>query len=284
MRPHAHRAGKRRSRRSTSSSATREDNEHQNEAQDGARRALDLMARDLRNLASPTPSLPLAVDVALPQDIIFQSEGKTKDPDSLNVQNTTRVRYCLDTDEQGHLPADPDLEDAPRRRRCPGGACGATTGWNSTLSVATDVVNGTRPIFTYNAVGPRRDHRGERAALRRHRPRTGCPPRSIFRRRSSCATRTARPRPCFSCGLDARRRRLPERLGVHRPRGEGAHLRVVGCDAPRPQEGGRGDRLHVRAARPPASARCTSSSGTRRFDTTSDTKTVCANGPGVICP
>src|SRR6185503_185341 len=73
------------------------DNQDQNEAQDGARRALDLMARDLRNLASPTPLLPLAVDVKLPQDLIFQSEGKVKPAGSLNALNTTRVRYCLNT-------------------------------------------------------------------------------------------------------------------------------------------------------------------------------------------
>ena len=34
------------------------DNQNLNEAQDSARRGLDLMARDLRNLASPTASIP----------------------------------------------------------------------------------------------------------------------------------------------------------------------------------------------------------------------------------
>ena len=71
------------------------DNQNLNDAQDQTRRALDLMARDLRNLASPTPLLPLAVDVKLPQDLIFQSEGKVKPAGSLNAQNTTRVRFCL---------------------------------------------------------------------------------------------------------------------------------------------------------------------------------------------
>ena len=38
------------------------DNQNLNEAQDNARRGLDLLARDLRNLASPTPLMPLAID------------------------------------------------------------------------------------------------------------------------------------------------------------------------------------------------------------------------------
>jgi type II secretory pathway pseudopilin PulG len=127
------------------------DNQNLNEAQDQSRRALDLLARDLRNLASPTPLQPLAVDVALPQDIIFQSEGKVKPPGSLNPQNTTRVRFCLNGTNkiiyrqiQTWPTADPPA--------IPTGTCGETAGWTSTMAVSTDVVNGTRPIFSYNAV------------------------------------------------------------------------------------------------------------------------------------
>ena len=53
-------------------------NDQQNEAQEQARRGMDLMSRDLRNLASPTPNLPLAVDRYEALDVIFQSEGKEK--------------------------------------------------------------------------------------------------------------------------------------------------------------------------------------------------------------
>jgi type II secretory pathway component PulJ len=124
--------------------------ERQNEAQDENRRSLDLMARDLRNLASPTPNLPQAVDVAQPQDLIFQSEGKDKPAGSLNAQNTTRVRYCLNADERKLYrqiqtwtsAGAPAIADASA---CPGG------GWTSTFAVGTNVTNGTRPIFTYNS-------------------------------------------------------------------------------------------------------------------------------------
>jgi type II secretory pathway pseudopilin PulG len=125
-------------------------NQNMNDAQDQARRALDLMARDLRNLASPTPLLPLAVDVKLPQDLIFQSEGKVKPPGSLNAQNTTRVRFCLNSTTMvlfRQIQTWP-TEAAPA---VPNTVCGAEVGWTSTMVVATDVSNGGRPIFTYNA-------------------------------------------------------------------------------------------------------------------------------------
>jgi type II secretory pathway pseudopilin PulG len=129
------------------------DNQQLNEAQDQARRSLDLMARDLRNLASPTPLLPKAVDLMLPQDLIFQSEGKTKDPDSLNAQNTTRVRFCLNTTSKTLFRQIQVWKDlAPPA--VPNTACGAQAGWNSTLVVATDVTNGARPVFTYNGTVP----------------------------------------------------------------------------------------------------------------------------------
>ena len=67
-----------------------------NDAQDETRAALDLMARDMRNLASPTPGEPEAIDVNAEWELVFQSEGKSKPDGSLNAQNTTRVRYCLD--------------------------------------------------------------------------------------------------------------------------------------------------------------------------------------------
>jgi len=127
------------------------DNQDQNEAQDGARRALDLMARDLRNLASPTPLLPLAVDVKLPQDLIFQSEGKVKPAGSLNALNTTRVRYCLNTTNKV-LYRQIQTWTTAGAPAIPGGTCGNTAGWNTTMAVATNVVNAGRAIFTYNAV------------------------------------------------------------------------------------------------------------------------------------
>jgi len=128
-------------------------NEQLNEAQDETRAALDLMARDQRNLASPTPGLPNAIDVSEESELVFQSEGKAKPAGSLNAQNTTRVRYCLDKPTntlyrqiQTWTTAVPPA--VPGDGTCPG------TGWTKSQALATHVVNGERPIFAYNATEP----------------------------------------------------------------------------------------------------------------------------------
>jgi type II secretory pathway component PulJ len=124
-------------------------NQRQNDGQNEARQTLDLLARDLRNLASPVQERPEAVDRNLPLDLIFQSEGKTVVAGSLNSRNTERVRFCLDANRrlwrnlQTWTTA--AIPNPPSATECPG------TGWTSTRVVAQNVVNGTRPIFTYNA-------------------------------------------------------------------------------------------------------------------------------------
>jgi prepilin-type N-terminal cleavage/methylation domain-containing protein len=128
-------------------------NEKQNTAQDQTRNAMDLMARDLRNLASPSAEQPLALDLNQPQQIIFQSEGRTMPVGSANVANTTRVRYCLSSTGSLYrqtqtwttavFPAIPDSSS------CPGSA------WPTTKLVAENIVNDTRTLFTYNATDPR---------------------------------------------------------------------------------------------------------------------------------
>lgn len=125
-------------------------NEQQNEAQEQARRAIDLMARDLRNLASPTPNLPLAVDRHEAGDVIFQSEGSDKPAGSLNAQNTTRVRYCINTVEDRLYRQTQEWTSAlppgvPPATACPG------AGWTRTIPVADEIVNEARAVFSYNA-------------------------------------------------------------------------------------------------------------------------------------
>jgi Tfp pilus assembly protein PilW len=129
-------------------------NERVNEAQDNARNALDRMARDLRNLASPVTESPDAVDRAAAQDVVFQSEGNTI-AGGANARNTERVRYCLDPD--GNLwrqiqtwtsatpPSPSTATDCPGATTADGGV------WLKSSVVAQSIVNGTRPIFTYNA-------------------------------------------------------------------------------------------------------------------------------------
>lgn len=137
-------------------------NQKQNDAQDTARAGMDLMARDMRNLASPTRDQPLALDLMEAQNIVFQAEGRSKPAGSLNPSNTTRVRYCLAADrklyrqvqtwESAAFPAIPSTSQCPG----PTGAAGSgawTTGLNRV--VAENVANGsTRSLFTYNATDP----------------------------------------------------------------------------------------------------------------------------------
>lgn len=125
-------------------------NQRQNDGQDQARATLDLVARDLRNLASPRLERPEAIDRNLPLDLIVQSEGRGTGG-SLNARNTMRVRFCLAPDRKLYRMTQTwttaAIPNAPSTTVCPG------TGWTTSTVVAENVVNGTRPIFTYNAVG-----------------------------------------------------------------------------------------------------------------------------------
>ena len=125
-------------------------NQRQNDGQDQARSTLDLIARDLRNLASPVLERPEAIDRNLPLDLIVQSEGRGTGG-SLNARNTMRVRFCLAPDGKLYRSIQTwttaAIPNAPATTVCPG------TGWTTNTVVAENVVNGARPIFSYNAVG-----------------------------------------------------------------------------------------------------------------------------------
>ena len=69
-------------------------NTKQNEAQEEARRSIDYLARELRNLASPTNYDPDSVKRAEPDDLIVQSVASNRPAGSENLRNTQFVRYC----------------------------------------------------------------------------------------------------------------------------------------------------------------------------------------------
>jgi type II secretory pathway pseudopilin PulG len=257
------------------------DNQNQNEAQDEARRALGLMARDLRNLASPTPLLPMAVDVSQPQDMIFQSTGKVKPAGSLNAANTTRVRYCLNT-TSNILFRQIQTWTTAAAPAVPASGCGDTAGWATTMPVTTDVSNGARPIFTYNAV----DHdkiTEVSAQLFVDTTPTRLPAEvdlqtSVYLRnqnRAPTAVFSGVSMPGGSIFLNASESEDPEEkaltfewydasLSPVKKVGEG----IVFTYTP-PAAGNRQMYLIVRDA---------------ALSTQSDTRTVCATGPGVTCP
>jgi prepilin-type N-terminal cleavage/methylation domain-containing protein len=125
------------------------ENERQNEAQDETRRALSRLARELRNLASPTAELPRSLELALPQDIIFQEVHNTRDAGA-NEYNTRRIRYCLDS-TNGRLIRQYQVnpgQTVPATTACAVGASG--NGWSPGVVMARDVVNGARPVWTFS--------------------------------------------------------------------------------------------------------------------------------------
>src|SRR5205823_887029 len=67
------------------------------DAEDRARQAEEAIARDLRNLASPTPSQPQAVDRAGGRDLVFKTVDPVGPNAGQNTANVERVRYCLDS-------------------------------------------------------------------------------------------------------------------------------------------------------------------------------------------
>lgn len=125
------------------------DGTRRTEAQDVARAAADRLARELRNLASPTADQPQAVDAAGPSELVF----KTVDPNGpnagTNATNTRRVRYCLGPagalQQQTQTWTSATVPPVPSRSGCP------AAGWTSTTVVATGIVNAGTPVFSYDA-------------------------------------------------------------------------------------------------------------------------------------
>lgn len=72
-------------------------NQMQNDAGDRARTGIDRLTRELRNDASPSRSVPQAIDRAGPFDLVAKSVGVRKAAGSTNATNSERVRYCLST-------------------------------------------------------------------------------------------------------------------------------------------------------------------------------------------
>lgn len=137
-------------------------NEH-NEAQDVVRRHTDRLARELRNMASPSllttaSAQPLAVDLASDYDLVFRVVDDVRPATSENTPNVKRVRYCLDAADpaKGRLyrqeqtwvtSGTPAL---PSTASCPG------TGWTTQQLVNDVVVNRNaglaRPVFHFDSV------------------------------------------------------------------------------------------------------------------------------------
>jgi type II secretory pathway pseudopilin PulG len=132
------------------------------EADDRARVAVDQMAREMRNLATPTNLDPAAVDLATAYDMVFETVAPTLPAGgqlSNNPTNVERVRYCLSTpaaDGTRSLYRMEQLPSAlaagtamPSTSACPG------AGWSNARAMAAGLTNTYggqgRPAFSFNS-------------------------------------------------------------------------------------------------------------------------------------
>jgi type II secretory pathway pseudopilin PulG len=150
------------------------DIERQTEIETQARQGADRLARQLRNLASPSDVItnvaastqPKSVDRNLPYDLIFKDIADERPAGSANSANVRRVRYCLQT--AGAVPGAGFTASAtrgvlwmqtqtwttvlppavPADGACPG------AGWSTQQIVADNLVNASvappRSVFRYS--------------------------------------------------------------------------------------------------------------------------------------
>jgi len=148
------------------SEESRRVNQDQNEAQDQNRRTLDKIARDLRNLASPSTASPVAVERNGADDLIFKTVAPVQPNGSLNARNITRVRYCLGASsggkaslfrqEQTWVTPNPP-PNPPMGTTCPDSGWPAVpNGVGNSRVVAESIVNREHgaAIFTYDSTAP----------------------------------------------------------------------------------------------------------------------------------
>jgi type II secretory pathway pseudopilin PulG len=126
-------------------------------SQDSARTSVDRLARDLRNLASPTIEKPQAVDKATAYDLIFQTVDPIGPNTGSNSANIKRVRWCLDSSnpaneklymqEQTWVTLDTPV--LPANSTCP------SSGWTTTSVLVSSLTNNfagqSRPLFAYDS-------------------------------------------------------------------------------------------------------------------------------------
>jgi len=130
-----------------------------NDTQQQVRTGLEQLSRQLRNLASPTPEQPQAVDKAAPYDLVFQAVDPAGPNTGQNTTNVRRLRYCLDAGDpasgtlwlqlqtwtQSTTPA------MPATASCPD----PDPRWITRRVFGEHIVNRIdghdRPIFAYNA-------------------------------------------------------------------------------------------------------------------------------------
>ena len=119
-----------------------------NVMQDDTRSVIDQIAKQLRNVASPSDNVFKPIERAEPHDLVFRVVSRTGAPTTANPTNIMRVRYCLDNQRRLYMQTQV-LADASTAQPM-GGACPHNgNGWTTQRLINGNVVNGTRPVFSY---------------------------------------------------------------------------------------------------------------------------------------
>lgn len=126
------------------------DNQRINDHERTVRVATDVLAKRLRNLASPQGSgpAPQALERANATDLMFRTVDSTGTPTATNPENLERYRYCLGTGGKLYV----ERQSSAQWTATPPNptTCGPGDGWPGTSTVAVqDVVNNARPVFKY---------------------------------------------------------------------------------------------------------------------------------------
>ena len=141
--------------------------QNRNEIQDRARSGVNILTRQLRNVAAPSAGQAGALELAGPYDLIFQTVDSSNTWGGSNASNQIRVRYCLSTIATGASTSNAILyrqtqtwtaasaPAMPSTSSCPG------TGWSTTNPgdyqvvdhVTNEINSQNRPVFTYAPIG-----------------------------------------------------------------------------------------------------------------------------------
>jgi type II secretory pathway pseudopilin PulG len=116
---------------------------------DGGRNAMGRLTRDLRGATSGTTTPGAVVSVltrAGPQDLVMKRVAPFAKPTAANPDGVQTVRWCLAA-ASGRLHRLAAPGSATPSAACPG----AAAGWSDSV-VATQVANGPRAVFTYDAI------------------------------------------------------------------------------------------------------------------------------------
>lgn len=148
--------------------STEEATQQRNDSQDRVRFTTDRLAHELRNLASPTPEQPQAVDKAGAYDLVFQTVDPVGPNAGSNTRNVRRVRYCLDASnpssallvEQVQRWTTTIAPQAPATASCPDSAWPANSSWGGRTShpLADHITNRIggqdRAMFAFDSATP----------------------------------------------------------------------------------------------------------------------------------